>query len=425
MNRLTVLYHGWGEHWPLGTLAHAGGETVFEYSPEALRHGLELSPYRLALRQQAYTGERALYAGLPGLIADALPDGWGLMLMDRAFRKAGRDPATVTPLDRLAFIGERAIGALSFEPATGPSLDAQDVSLLELAQKIERLTAGASATVLNQLVLIGGSPHGARPKALVNYERSSGRMSAGGAGGGTPGGTGVGRAPTADAPGEPWLIKFPARGEHAEVCAIEELYARLARACGLDMPASAWFPLSRNLAAFGVKRFDLENGMRVPVHTLAGALHTDYRVPSVDAIDFLRLTRLMTRDMREVHKAFERCLFNLIFNNRDDHAKNFSYRLNRARHWQLSPAYDLTFNTGPGGHHQLAYAGETLAPSRAGLLQIAAKGGVDQSAALESIKHMLAVARRLAHHAEALPIRKAALHTIIKAVEANCLRLKR
>ncbi len=419
MNRLTVLYQGWGQRWPLGTLAHAGDKTVFEYSPEALRQGLELSPYRLALRQQAYTGAPALYAGLPGLIADALPDGWGLMLMDRAFRKAGRDPATISPLDRLAFIGERAIGALSFEPATGPSLDAQDISLLELAQKIERLTAAASATVLNQLVLIGGSPHGARPKALVNYERSSGRMSAGG----TPGDTGGGTA-AADAPGEPWLIKFPARGEHAEVCAIEELYAGLARACGLDMPTSAWFPLSRNLAAFGVKRFDRDNGMRVPVHTLAGALHTDYRVPSVDAIDFLRLTRLMTSDMREVHKAFERCVFNLIFNNRDDHAKNFSYRLNNARHWQLSPAYDLTFNSGPGGHHQLAYAGETLAPGRASLLQVAAKGGIDESAALQSIKRMLAVARNMARHAEALPVRKATLRAVVQAVEANSMRLK-
>ena len=416
MNRLTVLYQGWGERWPLGTLAHTGDKTVFEYAPEALRQGLELSPYRLALRQQAYTGTPALYAGLPGLIADALPDGWGLMLMDRAFRKAGRDPATISPLDRLAFIGERAMGALSFEPATGLSLAAQDISLLELAQKIERLTAAASATILNQLVLIGGSPHGARPKALVNYERSSGRMSVGSTVGSTVPGT--------DALGEPWLIKFPARGEHAEVCAIEELYARLARACGLDMPASAWFPLSRNLAAFGVKRFDRDNGRRVPVHTLAGALHTDYRVPSVDAIDFLRLTRLMTNDMREVHKAFERCAFNLIFNNRDDHAKNFSYRLNRARHWQLSPAYDLTFNTGPGGHHQLAYAGETLAPGRASLLQVAAKGGIDEAPALQSIKRMTAVARHLNRHAEALPVRKAAMRTIANAVEANCLRLK-
>ena len=419
MNQLTVLYHGWGEHWPLGTLAHAGGSTVFEYSPEALRQGLELSPYRLALRQQAYTGAPALYAGLPGLVADALPDGWGLMLMDRAFRKAGRASATTSPLDRLAFIGDRAVGALSFEPATGPSLDAQDISLLELAQKIERLTAGASAAVLNQLVLIGGSPHGACPKALVTYERSSGRMSAGG----TPGGTAGGATAAADTPGEPWLIKFPARGEHAEVCAIEELYTRLARACGLDMPDSAWFPLGRSLAAFGVKRFDRDNDRRVPVHTLAGALHTDYRVPSVDAIDFLRLTRLMTRDMREVHKAFERCLFNLIFNNRDDHAKNFSYRLGRTRHWQLSPAYDLTFNTGPGGHHQLAYAGETLAPGRANLLQVAAKGGIDEASALQSIKRMLAVARNLARHAEALPVRKITLRTIVKAVETNSMRL--
>ena len=409
MNKLNVIYNGWGERWPLGVLAEFGHRSLFEYSPEALRQGLELSPFRLALRQPAYEGSEPFLEGLPGLIADALPDGWGRLLMDRRFRKAGRDPATVSVLERLAFIGDRALGALSFEPAEGFALTTQDVSLLELAQRIDRLTAGASAAVLNELLLIGGSPQGARPKALVRYERGSGRMSAGEAEG---------------MPGEDWLIKFPARGEHAEACAIEELYARSARACGIDMPDSKFFPLGRGLAAFGVKRFDREAGMRAPIHTLAGALHADYRVPAVDAVDFLRMTRLMTNDMREVLKAFERCVFSLALHNRDDHAKNFSYRLGRDRRWQLSPAYDLTFSAGPRGHHQMAYAGETAAPALADVLRVAEKGGVDEATALRCVKRVRAMAANLEKSADGLPIRKATLRTIVKAVAANCARLK-
>lgn len=410
MNKLRVIYKGWGEHWRLGTLAEEGAALLFEYSPEALARKLELSPLRVPLRATVYARGEAFFGGLPGFIADALPDGWGLMLMDCAFRKAGREPATVSALDRLAFVGERAMGALSFEPAAKNALGAHEVALLDLAVQIDTLTAGASAAVLNELVLIGGSPHGARPKALVNYERAKGRMSAGGG----------------DAsPGEPWLIKFPARGEHAEACAIEELYARLARACGIDMPESEHFPLNRRLAAFGVRRFDRDGGMRVPVHTLAGLLHSDYRLPFIDAIDFLRFTKLITRDMREVRKALDRCVFNLVFHNRDDHAKNFSYRLGRDRRWRLSPAYDVTYNPGPRGHHQMAYAGETLAPALADLLRVADKGEISASAARQSVERMASVAGSLARHAEVLPIRKATLRYIVKAVDANCARLRR
>ena len=410
MNKLNVIYNGWGERWPLGQLAELGHRSLFEYSAEALRQGLELSPFRLPLRQAAYETSEPFLEGLPGLIADALPDGWGRLLMDRRFRKAGRDPATVSVLERLAFLGSRALGALSFEPAEGAGLSSQSVSLLEIAQRIDRLTAGASVAVLNELILIGGSPQGARPKALVRYDRGRGRMTAG--------------DDHSAAQGEEWLIKFPARGEHAEACAIEELYARAARGCGIEMPESEFFPLGRSLAAFGVKRFDREGGMRAPIHTLAGALHTDYRVPAVDAVDFLRMTRLMTSDMREVKKAFARCVFNLALHNRDDHAKNFSYRLGRDRRWLLSPAYDLTFNAGPRGHHQMAYAGETAAPALDDVLRVAAQGGIERTAAQRCIEQIRTIADGLEQSADGLPIRKATLRVIVKAVQANCARLK-
>ena len=412
MNRLRVHYNGWGEHWPLGTLAEFQGGTYFEYSSEALTAGIEFSPMHWPLKRGAHRAPRDPFNGLPGLIADSLPDGWGMLLMDRAFRKTGREPSTLSPLDRLAFIGNRGMGALTFEPDTGEPLTAHDVSLLNLAKQVERVMRGASAAVLRELLYLGGSPQGARPKALVNFNPKTGHLSAGGD---TPIGS------------KPWLVKFPATGEHAEAAAVEEWYARLARACGIDMPPSRYFKLDRNHAAFGVQRFDRMQGKqgseRALLHTLAGAMHADFRLPSLDAMDFLRFTHLMTHSMHEVRRAFERCAFNLLFHNRDDHAKNFSYRLGHDRRWALSPAYDLTFSTGMRGHHQMAYAGEALEPGWEHLLKVAKAGGLTPAVVRATVDTQRTVAARAARYVKELPIRKATLRIMGEHMARNSARL--
>jgi len=288
MNHIAVHYCGWGEDWPLGQLADDGRTLLFEYVPEALAQGLELSPLHLKLRAGAYADFPRHQHRLPGLIADSLPDGWGLALMDRLFRQHGiRNPR---PLDRLAFIGDRGMGALRFIPPAQTDTTPPAWDLLALAQENRRALSAQAGIALRELALTGGSPQGARPKALVQYDAATARVST-----------------RTDAPGTPWLVKFPARGEHKEVCAIEQMYAGLARDCGLPMPESAWFDLAPTLAVFGVARFDRDKHMRVPIHSLAGLLHTDFRIPgSADYTTFLRATRLMTRDQREVENAYTR-----------------------------------------------------------------------------------------------------------------------
>ena len=177
MKKLRVFYEGWGERWQLATLADDGPHMLFEYSAEALQQGLELSPRHLPLRAQAYGGFLEQQMRLPGLVADALPDGWGLMLMDRLFRKAGRPSSGLSPLDRLTFIGTRAIGALTFEPADPLAMSGEDVQLLALAQQAQAVIAGQDSDALRALALMGGSPHGARPKVLVFYDPQTGHMS--------------------------------------------------------------------------------------------------------------------------------------------------------------------------------------------------------------------------------------------------------
>lgn len=408
MKKVSVNYEGWGERWLLGTLADDGQHLLFEYSAEALRQGLELSARHMPLRERAYSDFPTHQMRLPGLVSDALPDGWGLLLMDRLFRKSGRDPMSLSPLDRLAFIGSRAMGALTFEPAESLALPREDLQLLELAKGAQAVIAGKDTQALKALALMGGSPHGARPKVLVYFDPAAGHMS----------------TQPFDA-AQAWLVKFQAQGEHKEVCAIEDLYAELARAFGLVMPASRYFDLDKKLAGFGIERFDVERGLRIPVHTLAGLLHANFRLPSsVDYATFLRATRFLTRSQVEVNHAYERAVFNVVFNNRDDHAKNFSYRFGEDRAWRLAPAYDLTYCEGPAGEHQMDVCGEARAIPRAKMVELAKQGGVDAGFAQASLDRALALADELSSRGKAHAIRPATLRKIRSAIEANRARLR-
>ncbi len=404
MRLLDVYYAGWGENWRLAQLADDGRQLLFEYSAEALAQGLELSPLHLKLRTLAYGSFPPFQFNLPGLIADALPDGWGLLLMDRVFRQ--QKLAHPSPLDRLAFIGERALGALCFMPAAGGEVGAPDWNLLTLAQHSMQMLRGEARLVLRELAVTGGSPQGARPKALVNYEPSTGALST-----------------HSDAPGAPWLVKFPAHGEHPEVCAIESLYLSLAAACGIETPNSQLFELTPKTSAIALARFDRQAGLRVPIHSLASLLHSDFRQPgSVDYLGLLRATRALTRDEREVQNAFARSVFNAIFHNRDDHPKNIAYRLGQDRRWRLAPAFDLTFSTGPGGQHHMDFNGVGHAVGRDHLLQLAKAGGLPAAFAQAVIDRTVAVAGEFAARARAFPIRAATARRLAASVTV-CLKL--
>jgi serine/threonine-protein kinase HipA len=408
MKKINVIYAGWGERFRLGVLADDGKDIMFEYTAEALERGLELSPYKMPLARGGFSGFPEFLFRLPGFISDALPDGWGMLVMDRLFRKEGRELSDVSPLDRLALIGEHAIGPLAFEPAELLLLPATDMQLMNLAKDVRRVFDNdESEIILRKLVLIGGSPHGARPKALVNFDPPTNQI-----------------YPSEHKRGVPMLVKFPGQIEHKEVCAIETLYARLATECGISVPRTYFFELDDETSAFGIERFDRHENMRVPVHTASAAAHVDFRMPQIDYVGLLRLTRFITKDVREVRRAFERCVFNVIFNNRDDHPKNFSFLMDKHGRWLLSPAYDLTYNVGPNGLHQMDICGEAKIPGRKNLLELARKTGVEQNAACEAIDRMVGVAQKFGERVGNLPIREQTLRTIEKAIKTNCERMQ-
>lgn len=367
LEKVDVYYEGWGDHWRWGTLASTTALTgrplvVFEYSDEAKKRGLELSSLKLPLQGAKLSRDFPQHQlGLPGPVYDSLPDGWGMLLMDRLFKRRGLNPARIGPLERLAYIGNNAMGAMLFKPVAPDVLEPQmHVPIELLAAEVQQVLKGEGGELLQKLLLVGGSPQGARPKALVYRDPDTGTFTT---------------AATPDF--EAWLVKFPAQHEHPEVCAIEMVYAECLRLCGIQTPDTQYFSLSDGMAAFASKRFDRQDGLRVPMQSLAAFTGADFRSPgALDYVNFLRATQRCTNDVREKARAFERAVFNVAFHNRDDHPKNFAYTMSRTGDWKLAPAYDVTFCEGPGGYHQMDVMGEALEIDRRAMLGLAAEAEV-------------------------------------------------
>lgn len=366
VTRLDVrLEHAPGDDEPVGRLLLHERTIYFEYAPAFIAAGRSISPLKLPLR----TGiAPAPASGLHGVFADALPDGWGLLLMDRHFRRAGFTPERLSPLDRLAYLGARTMGALTFHPCIDePEPVSRTVPLHLLAAAAEHELAGRASELLAELLRAGGSPAGARPKVLVAV-RGDDLIH------------GVDPPPFG---WEPWLIKFSGAHDRRDVGPVEYVYSRLARHAGLDVPPTRLFPAATGQRFFGVRRFDRDGNTRVHVHTLAGLLDTDFRVPNLDYDILLRVTARLTRSHAELQRAFRLLVFNVLAHNRDDHGKNFAFIMQRDGEWRLSPAYDLNLVEGPGGEHTMTIDGEARRPTWSHILTLARRHSIDERAALQ------------------------------------------
>ena len=176
-------------------------------------------------------------------------------------------------------------------------------------------------------------------------------------------------------------MKLPSRADGRDAGRVEHAYALMAAAAGIDMPETMLLPAQAGAAFFAGRRFDRDAAGRTHVHTLAGLLHADFRVPSLDYIDLLKVARLLTRDTGHVEQAFRRMLFNVLAGNRDDYAKNHAFTMDRTGEWRLSPAYDLTPADGPGGQHNLSVAGDGRAPGAAQFATLASRSSIGPAVA--------------------------------------------
>lgn len=361
-NLVRVYYNGSKEKRLMGRLLLKDRKMFFEYDPQFIKLGLELSPFKLPLKSGVITSSDQAFDGLFGVFNDSLPDGWGRLLLDRKLIKLNLNPGKLSPLDRLCFVGSHGMGLLSYEPEnpSGESLLHQDLD--EIYGEIQSFQEQDDDKFIDNLISLGGSSGGVRPKALLKLE------------------------------GKDWLIKFRSNLDPKDIGPIEYAYHLMAVQAGLDVPEAKLFPSKLCPGYFGVKRFDRKSGQRIHMHSVAGLLHADHREPSLDYEMIMKATLFLTRDLRECEKQFRNAVFNVLSHNRDDHSKNFSFLMDDKGAWTVSPAYDLIFSSGPSGEHSTMIMGEGQKPQLAHLLKLAAVGDIKQSRAVEIIDQVASAA---------------------------------
>lgn len=369
----------------VGTLALHVRRCYFEFNPAFLSSGLQISPFKLPAHGGLIEHREREFGPLPGVFDDSMPDGWGRLLMDRRFRQQGRDPASISPLQRLAWLGTRTMGALTYHPCE-QSQAAAPLQLQQVALEVDRVLKGDTAAVLPELLRAGGSPAGARPKLLIGLYGDQVL-------------TGEDELPDGYSH---WLVKVPTLADGRDAGRVEYAYALMAAAAGVDLPPVRLLPAGPRLDCFAIQRFDRSaDRRRVHMHSLANLLHADFRMPSLDYADLLRVTQVLTRNQQDVARAYRRMLFNIAAHNRDDHSKNFAFLMTAAGEWSLSPAFDLCPSSGPGGEHSTSVHGEGRDPKREHCLALAAKSGLRPAMALAMIDEVNAAVARWTEFADA------------------------
>jgi len=337
------------------------GLGAFEYAPSFINKGIELSPLKMPLAQGIYSFPELdfnTFKGLPGLVADSLPDDFGNAVLNAWVAMRGKSPSDITPLQRLQYTGARGMGALEYAPATQiKSLNASqqvDIdSLLSIAQAILNTRNDFSVELSKNnaddreamlaLLSVGMSAGGARPKAVLAFNADFTQA----------------RSGQADAPEgfTHYLMKFDGVSEHNEnqetfgdplgFGAMEFVYYLMAKDCGIDMMPCHLLPEGQR-RHFITQRFDRVGNEKVHVQTLNGLAHVDYKKPgSFSYAELFGVLRQLKLSAVDAEQLFRRMAFNIVARNHDDHAKNFGFML-RGDRWGLAPAYDLAYSYKPG-----------------------------------------------------------------------------
>ncbi|MCW3082879.1 MAG: hypothetical protein JWP12_245 [Bacteroidetes bacterium] len=358
----------------------------FEFDEHFLKQGLDLSPVRMPVAE-ALTGKKIYsfpalpfetYRGLPGLLADSLPDRFGNQLLDTWFARQGKDPEQIDPVERLCYIGKRGMGALEFEPsgelANSASEHLEIKDLVNLAKKVmnERQDLKTNIHInsdegLKQIISVGTSAGGARAKAIIAYNEATGDVRSG-------------QMDELENYSY-WIIKFDGvtnktLGDPKEYCRIEYAYYRMAVDCGIIMAESKLLEENKR-AHFMTKRFDRPQGnTRLHMQTLCGLAHFDYNNPVAYSYEqTFQVMRQLRLPYNDAEQLFMRMTFNVMARNQDDHTKNIAFLMDQQGTWSLAPAYDMTYAYDPNNKwirsHQLSLNGKRDDISKADLLAVA------------------------------------------------------
>ena len=373
----------WGTE--IGVVSMSDGEQVarFQYAPEYVGRGVEVAPLVMPLASREYRFAQLAqesFHGLPGLLADSLPDRYGQSLIATWLARQGRDDADFNAVERLCYIGRRGMGALEFVPATGPSPDADHEleigALVELASEVladrhrlvVSLREGTREQAMRDILAVGTSAGGARAKAVIAWNPATGVVRSG--------------QPELPAGFEHWLLKFDGVSGNRDketvsdpqgFCAIEYAYALMAADAGITMSECRLLDEGPR-RHFLTRRFDRgPNGAKLHMQSLGALTHLDYNQPGASAYEqAFSAMRALGLDQRDVEQMFRRMVFNVIARNQDDHVKNIAFLMDRDGQWSLAPAFDLTYAYAPSGiwtsRHQMSVAGKRDGFTRADIV---------------------------------------------------------
>ena len=352
---------------------YRNGRIGFSYDADYLADGASLSPRYLPLERRVFEFPelRAMesFQGLPGALADSLPDTFGNLVIRKYFEERGEPDNALSPVQRLLYVGKRAMGALEYSPALQRKTPEEEraLEIQSLVESARKLIEGEPGEAGHEIMRVGGSAGGARAKALILWDRQKRRVR-----------SGFARLREGE---EPWLIKFDGVGSANALDLkakpfnrIEYTYALLAQQLGIEMAEVSYLEEDSGLFHFMTRRFDRDGAGKRHMHSLSGMTHVDFNRPQAYSYEaWFRLILELNLGARALEQAYRRMVFNIVGRNQDDHVKNIAFLLDGpGSTWRLAPAYDLTFAAGSGytQRHQMTLAGLSDGFRREDLIEV-------------------------------------------------------
>jgi len=381
---------------------------VFQYTPEFADSGIEVAPLVMPLREAPYEFpalSNETFNGLPGMLADSLPDKFGKTLINTWLASQGRTPASFTPVERLCYTGTRGIGALEFRPAIrGAPTAAREIeigALVYLANRVlddriaieRKFTGDKDKESIEDILRVGTSAGGARAKAVLAWNEATGEFRSG-------------QAP-ANKGFTHWLIKFDgvSNNKDKELAdpkgfgRIEYAYHLMAKEAGITMNDCRLHE-EGGRAHFLTRRFDrLDDGNKLHMQSLGAMMHYDFNQAGANSYEqAIQAIKRLGLPMEDVEQQFVRAAFNVIARNQDDHVKNIAFLMNRRGLWRLSPAFDVAYSYNPSGawtaRHQMSLNGKRGGFVRDDLLSFAKVGGIKKTRAKQMLDKIAAAVAR-------------------------------
>ena len=397
----------WGTR--IGTAWQPSGDLCvkFEYDRQFLKSKMELSPFRMPLRDSIYgfpeLSRVDSYLGLPGLLADSLPDRFGTAVTDRWLQSRGIAPDNVTMLERLRLVGKRGMGALEYFPSDEPERWEGKIDVNEMAETASQILAGSNGEIpsdrLMQMMEIGSVAGGARAKAVVTWNERTNEIYSG-------------EWKKDQDCCRQWLIKFDGvdgngdRGvlDKKQYTRIEYAYYRMAVDAGIEMQECRLLEKDGR-CHFMTLRYDREDGRKLHAQTLSSLGHFDYNQPRSCSYElYANFANKLHSSLQEKKQLFRRAAFHFAAVNCDDHVKNFSFLMDRRGEWRMTPAYDVTFAYVPGhqwlGTHQMTLNGKSAGIDEGDLLTFGRKIGLTENFCREALHDVTSVVGRWMTYAQ-------------------------